>query len=114
VASCFIEPLLRACISFCSSCCLYKHPLSVDGQHSVFELLLLPTFLAYATSAVQLVARIEPAAMAANGAANGHANGHAAASSTAETGILTGTYRVKAGLAKMLKGGVIMGKHFIN
>jgi hypothetical protein len=50
-----------------------------------------------------------PAAMAANGAANGHANGHAAAGSTAETGILTGTYRVKAGLAKMLKGGVIMG-----
>eukprot|EP00953_Heterococcus_sp_UTEX-ZZ885_P031782 16638-Heterococcus_DN1.PRE.1 len=46
--------------------------------------------------------------MAANGAANGHANGHAAAGSTAETGILTGTYRVKAGLAKMLKGGVIM------
>ncbi|KAG5176047.1 SOR/SNZ family-domain-containing protein [Tribonema minus] len=37
--------------------------------------------------------------------ANGHANGHAEA---AETGILTGTYRVKAGLAQMLKGGVIM------
>lgn len=46
--------------------------------------------------------------MAMNGAsghANGHANGHAGA---AEAGILTGTFRVKAGLAKMLKGGVIM------
>lgn len=28
----------------------------------------------------------------------------------AETGALTGTMRVKAGLAQMLKGGVIMGE----
>lgn len=44
--------------------------------------------------------------MAANGTAreNGQANGHHDESS------LQGTFRVKAGLAQMLKGGVIMGK----
>ncbi|CAM9606958.1 unnamed protein product, partial [Ectocarpus sp. 12 AP-2014] len=39
------------------------------------------------------------------GEANGEKNGAGAAS---ETGALTGTMRVKAGLAQMLKGGVIM------
>lgn len=36
---------------------------------------------------------------------NGHASG-----TPSETGALTGTMRVKAGLAQMLKGGVIMGE----
>lgn len=36
---------------------------------------------------------------------NGDSNGAAS-----DTGALTGTMRVKAGLAQMLKGGVIMGK----
>lgn len=39
---------------------------------------------------------------------NGHANNGEGAS---ETGALTGTMRVKAGLAQMLKGGVIMGTY---
>lgn len=38
-------------------------------------------------------------------AMNGRTNGTAS-----ETGALTGTMRVKAGLAQMLKGGVIMGE----
>lgn len=41
------------------------------------------------------------------GEANGEKNGAGTAS---ETGALTGTMRVKAGLAQMLKGGVIMGE----
>lgn len=40
---------------------------------------------------------------------NGHANSGEGAS---ETVGLTGTMLVKAGLAQMLKGGVIMGKYF--
>lgn len=39
---------------------------------------------------------------------NGHSNG--ANGDASETGALTGTMRVKAGLAQMLKGGVIMGE----
>lgn len=39
---------------------------------------------------------------------NGHTNGTNGDAS--ETGALTGTMRVKAGLAQMLKGGVIMGE----
>lgn len=44
-----------------------------------------------------------------NGDATKGANGDAAGAA-AETGALTGTMRVKAGLAQMLKGGVIMGE----
>lgn len=45
------------------------------------------------------------------GEANGEKNGAGTAS---ETGALTGTMRVKAGLAQMLKGGVIMGESSLN
>lgn len=40
---------------------------------------------------------------------NGHTDKDASAAG--ETGALTGTMRVKAGLAQMLKGGVIMGEY---
>jgi len=42
--------------------------------------------------------------MSSNGAANGH--------STNGANGVKGTFRVKAGLAQMLKGGVIMGESF--
>lgn len=41
---------------------------------------------------------------------NGHTNEGEAPAAAGETGALTGTMRVKAGLAQMLKGGVIMGE----
>lgn len=41
---------------------------------------------------------------------NGQTNGANGADAASEVGALTGTMRVKAGLAQMLKGGVIMGE----
>lgn len=45
--------------------------------------------------------------MVENGHGNGHMNGGSA--EAAGNGGAVGTFRVKAGLAQMLKGGVIMG-----
>lgn len=47
--------------------------------------------------------------MVENGHGNGHMNGGSA--EAAGNGGAVGTFRVKAGLAQMLKGGVIMGAY---
>lgn len=49
------------------------------------------------------------ARMVENGHGNGHMNGGSA--EAAGNGGAVGTFRVKAGLAQMLKGGVIMGTY---
>jgi len=44
-----------------------------------------------------------------NGHANGNGSTHGGPSSSSTSTGAVGTFRVKAGLAQMLKGGVIMG-----
>ena len=68
----------------------------------MYGLLFFPLFLS-ATTVYNHICSSAMTMNGVNGHANGQANGHA---EPAETG----TFRVKAGLAKMLKGGVIMGK----